>query len=156
MILQHYLRNNKRTFLACNAKEDHASIMKSSKITIFSEPPNLLLSDPWNFPKFSGLHFWIRVDWIKTSKDVKHMLYTATSCKEILRNNTNKYIKLVTCGTTDFLLFWLHLHSQWQGYSTYSILPSCCWSCKKTLKFLFILHLALIYYLSIIIPEQNM
>ena len=44
MFEQHYIENNKPTFLACNLEQVHAVILESSKNNeFFSEPPNLHL-----------------------------------------------------------------------------------------------------------------
>ena len=44
MFEQHYIENNKPTFLACNPEQVHAVIFESSKNNeFFSEPPNLHL-----------------------------------------------------------------------------------------------------------------
>ena len=65
------------------------------------------------------------------------------------------------CGATIFLLLWLHLDCQSvkivrKFYLPYPAFSSMLgWWCKRTLKWLVILYLALFNYLSIIIPDQN-
>ena len=53
MFLQQYLENKKSTFLACILKQVYAAILESwKKLRFFSEPPNLLSPDPWNWYGF--------------------------------------------------------------------------------------------------------
>ena len=47
---QHYLENEKSTFLACLPEHVYATILESSKTNdFFSELQKLLSPDPWNF-----------------------------------------------------------------------------------------------------------
>ena len=95
----------------------------------------------------------MRYSEVEKSKDGRHILQLATSCKKIVGSNTKEYIKRVISEVTVFLLFWLHLDSQYlkivrKFYLSHPVLLLVVTNVnKQTLKLPVILHLALFYYL---------
>ena len=79
----------------------------------------------------------MRYSEVKKSKGGRHILRLATSCKKIVGSNTKEYIKRVISEVTVFLLFWLHLDSQYlktvrKFYLSHPVLLLVVTQCKQT------------------------